>query len=172
MATQPSSRPRLQRLLVAFTDIDSFWALAKKLGDDATAFAFMDGYTRVVVKALSDRARVVKWMGDEYIAVAEDPDSGVRALLDAKAAGEAYLASSGFPTTIRMQAHVGEVACGDFGPEGLFDLYGEAVNRAASVMRERKAGAFALSPEAFRSLKSETRKLFRRQTPAILYLKR
>ncbi len=46
------------------------------------------------------------------------------------------------------------------------------MNRAASVMRERRAGAFAPSPEAFRSLKSETRKLFRMQTPAIIYLAR
>jgi class 3 adenylate cyclase len=172
MAIQPSSRPRLQRLLVAFTDVDSFWALAKRLGDDLNAFAFMDGYTRAVVEALGDRARVIKWMGDEYIAVAEDPDAGVRALLEAKAAGEAYLTTSGLPTTIRLQAHIGEVACGPFGPEGHFDVYGEAVNRAASVMRERKAGAFALSPEAFRSLSGETRKLFRRQTPAIIYLAR
>jgi class 3 adenylate cyclase len=172
METQASSQPRLQRYLVAFTDIDAFWALAKRLGDDAKAFAFMDGYTRVVARALGDRSRVVKWMGDEYIAVAEDPDAGVRALLDAKAAGEAYLSTSGLPTTVRVQAHVGEVACGPFGPEGSFDIYGEAVNRAASVMRERRVGAFALSPEAFRSLKPETRKLFRRQTPAILYLAR
>jgi class 3 adenylate cyclase len=170
--TSQSSSPRLARLLVAFTDIDKFWALAQKLGDDLAAFAFMDGYTRVAAEALGERARIVKWMGDEYIAVAEDPDAGVRALLEAKAAGEAYLGQAGLGTTIRMQAHVGEVAWGPFGPEGLFDVYGREVNRAATLMHERRAGSFILSPEAFRSLAPATRKLFKRQTPAIVYLAR
>jgi adenylate cyclase len=172
MPTIPTKSPRRARLLIAFCDIDGFTGIARRLGDDLAVFELMDGFVKCAESTLLPSGLIVKWIGDEFLYVSERADEGLRALLEAKAALESYLAVSGCGGTLRLQAHVGEAVIGNIGSTGLLDVYGDSVNRAATFCRERRAGSVVISPEAFRALSPETRRLFRRQTPQILYIAR
>ena len=163
--------PRRERLFIAFCDLDGFASIAQRLGDDLALFELMDGYATAAELALANFGLVTKWMGDEFLFVSEDPDSGLRALLDAKTILEAHLVDRGLDATLRIQAHVGEAVIGPFGPRGAIDLYGESVNRAATIVRERIEGCLALSPEAYRALSEETQALFQPHPREPIYLR-
>ncbi len=169
MSLSTIATPRVARLLIAFCDIDGFLGISKRLGDDLALFRFMDGYLKEA-QALLGAGLVIKMMGDEFIFLSEEPDAGLRALLEAKPRLEAILAAAGGQASLRVRAHVGEMAVGPFGPGDAIDVYGDAVNRCARLDERRHAGSVLISPEAFRSLSPETRKLFRRQTPQVVYL--
>lgn len=173
MFQSPPGPPRRIRLLIAFCDIDGFTAIVRRLGDDLAVFTLMDGYLRAAERLLGDTGRIVKMMGDEFIFVAEEPDAAVRALLAAKPVLEAHLSPTGTGATLRIHAHVGEAVIGSFGPAGLLDVYGEAVNRAATLgAGTRRGGAFILSEEAWRALRPETRESFSEEAPRVLYIAR
>jgi len=47
---------------------------------------------------------------------------------------------------------------------------GDAVNVAATIDRAGRGGRMTTSPQAFRQLEPETRKLFKKYTPPIVYM--
>ena len=50
------------------------------------------------------------------------------------------------------------------------DVFGPTVNNAAMVDRRQQRGRFVMTPQAFRSLKPDTRKRFHKHTPPVVYL--
>lgn len=162
--------PRRARLFIAFCDLDGFAPIVERLGDDFALFELMDGYARVADSALRNSGLVIKWMGDEFLFVSEEPDSGLLSLLEAKALLEAYLGDRGFGTTLRIQAHVGDAVIGSFGAQEAVDIYGVSVNRAAIIGRERIEGGLTLSPEAYNAMSEETQQLFQPHSHQPIYV--
>jgi hypothetical protein len=79
------------------------------------AFCDMDGYARSAESALGPSGLVPRWIGDEFLLMARDPDAGLRALLNARSVLGAYLARTGAAApgaaggsgSLGIQAHVG-----------------------------------------------------------------
>ncbi len=167
--------PRKVSLLISFMDIMGFLGIAQKLKDPLDHFSLLGGFAEIVIHDVeSAGGRVIKFIGDSALSVfpEEEADQGVRTLISLKARLEAYLSQKGFPNKLRMTAHVGEVAIGPFG-EGhcrQLDVFGDAVNMAATLERAGHGGRLVISPQAFRKLSAATRKVFHRYTPPKVYL--
>lgn len=161
--------------LVGFTDIRGFLRIAKSLGDSRRIFDFMSGFADVSAAVLDGSSgRVVKFIGDATLVLfpGEDADAGVRAMLEAKRRVDAYLGEHGFDSQLTVSLHYGEATVGPFGPEKHLDVLGDSVNVAAMAERNNRQSAFVITPQAFRRLAPETRKLFRKHTPPIAYVTR
>jgi class 3 adenylate cyclase len=76
--------------------------------------------------------------------------------------------SRGIPCRHRIKAHFGAAVCGPIGTktEKRFDVYGQSVNTAATL----KSNGMAISPQVFRKLDPETRKLFKKHTLPVTYI--
>lgn len=159
-----------RQLLVAFADIAGFARYCQGKTDRAI-FEAMDAYLElcgdIVVEA---GGTLVKPIGDEVLAIfpEDGADRGVRGLLELKERAEAWLAARGFDGRLRIRAHFGPAACGPIGPRGgkRLDVYGHTVNTCALL----PSHGFALSPQAFRALSADTRKLFKKHTPPVRYI--
>jgi hypothetical protein len=68
-----------------------------------------------------------------------------------------------------IKVHFGALAGGPVGTRSakLWDVYGEAVNGAVRL----PSSGLALSPEAFRQLRPETRRLFKKHTAPVVYIR-
>ena len=167
--------PQKVSLLISFMDIQGFLGIAQKLKDPLDLFALLSELAKVIVHDVDVSAgRVIKFIGDSALVVypEEGADRGVNALIALKARLQGILSQRGFPTTVRMTAHFGEVAMGLIGAGACrhLDVLGEAVNTAAILERTGHGGRLILSPEAFRKLSPSTRKLFHKVTPPQVYL--
>jgi adenylate cyclase len=161
--------------LVSFMDIQGFNKASERLGDPLAVFGFLDDWAAVVAGVIeAGGGKVIKYIGDACLSVFPEgsADAGVRALLRAKADSERFFADRGIPTRLRVSCHFGEVAIGPFGPAGAkrLDVMGDAVNVAATIDRADRGGRMTISPQAFRQLEPETRKLFKKYTPPIVYV--
>ena len=167
--------PQKVSLLISFMDIQGFLGIAQKLKDPLDLFALLNYLAKVIVHDVDATAgRVIKFIGDSALVVypEEAADQGVNALIALKALVRLPLSQKGYPTTIRMTAHFGEVAMGLLG-EGTcrhLDILGEAVNTAALLERTGHGGRLIISPQAFGKLSPSTRKLFHTFTPPQVYL--
>jgi class 3 adenylate cyclase len=163
-------------LMVAFGDINGFAAIASRMSRPLDAFAFLQGWAEVCFAAVEGGGggRIIKFIGDSFLAVfgPEGVDDGVRALLEAKRASEEYFQQKGFGSRLRVTAHFGTVAIGPYGAEGRkqLDVGGDSVNIAAALGHGEHRGSMVISPQAFRRLSAETRKLFHKHTPPVVYL--
>jgi adenylate cyclase len=162
-----------QTMLVAFTDIAGFARAAAHLFDQpAEMLALMDAYFELVGDIVeSAGGRVVKCIGDAALIVfpVAQVDAGVQALVQLKEQGDAWLARQGLACRQQIKAHYGSLAGGPVGTRSakLWDVYGEAVNGAARL----PSTGLALSPEAFRQLGPETRRLFKKHTAQVVYIR-
>ena len=117
---------------------------------------------------------IVKYIGDACLVIypGHAADAGVRNLLTLKEKTDSHIQAQGFRSRLAGAAHYGEATIGPFGPDKRLDVFGESVNRAALTERGDQRSDFVITPEAFRRLESETRRLFRKHTPPIVYLAR
>jgi class 3 adenylate cyclase len=113
--------------------------------------------------------KIVKVMGDAGLAVfpEEAVREGILALRDLAQASRRLARDHGFDAYLNVNVHLGPVVCGPFGPAGSarFDVIGKTVNIAARLGRR----GITLSPQAFRCLDPQTRKLFQKNMPPITY---
>ena len=167
------SQPVTIDLLVSFADLEDWMGMVRSLGDPIDAFRLMDSLDKSIGPIVEEAGGiVVKTIGDSWLIAfpSEAADAGIRALLKVKEAVERALKERGFKNRLRVVAHLGSAVAGPFGAAGRLDIYGETINTAANIGRGEHRGRLVISPEAFRSLSPDTRKLFRRHTPAIVYL--
>lgn len=164
------TEPREMNLLVGFFDLSRFHPFIS--GTPATEVASMlsDYYERVGDAIEGSGGQVVKFMGDAALTVhaEEDVDRGVVAMHDLKRDGDRWLSDRGIKSQQMMKAHFGSVIATMVGTrtDKRPDIFGDVVATAV-VMRSR---GFALTAQAFRKLKPETRRLFKKHTPAISYI--
>jgi class 3 adenylate cyclase len=113
---------------------------------------------------------VVKFMGDAALVAwpAESADAGANALLALKRDVDFAHEKAGLPMRLLVRANAGPVCLVLTGPgkKERLDLFGETVNTCA--MLECHGVSFA--PGAFRALEPETRKAFKKHTPAVRYI--
>jgi len=165
--------PRKLDLLICFCDIVNFTAVARATPEPLDVFRLLSGMASLMAGLVAPtNGRIIKFIGDSALIVFPETntDEGVRLLLDMKSRMEHYLAQKGSRCTVRFQLHVGEAAVGRFGDTGAIDVMGDAVNVTARLGSREDRGMFVISPQAFRKLEPNTRKLFHRFTPPIVYV--
>ena len=157
-------------VLVAFTDLSNFARYAQSCSA-RDLFDTVSSYYEIVGELVADSGgKIVKFIGDTCLAVFPDDevDRGVDALLAIKENGDAWLTQRNIPCRHAISAHFGRVVCGPVGTrsEKRFDLFGETVNLAATL----RSRGFAMTPQVFRKLQKEKRRLFKKHTPPTTYI--
>jgi class 3 adenylate cyclase len=157
-------------LLILFADLTGYRVNARKLSDAALAERMHAYYVLVSQLVKRSKGRVVKSMGDAFLAVWDDRHAGrgAAALPSMKETIDAWWADRGWDSRVVMKAHRGRAVCGPFGAEGRFDVIGNEVNRAADL----PARPIALSPAAFRALPPSDRARWKKQAATGCYVPR
>ena len=136
------------------------------LADTLDAF-----YECVAVPVEKAGGRVVKFMGDAALIVfpQDAVDRGVEALLQMKDAVDDLMESRRWECRLTIKAHFGTTVAGPFGAAGAkrFDVIGKAVNMTAAL----EGRGVTLSVAAFRKLRPELRRRFRKHTPPVTYIR-
>ena len=158
-------------LLIAFADLTRFAATAATVEDAELATTVDAFYERVGARIDAAGGVVIKFIGDAALIVfdAEHVDAGVEALLSLKEDVDRFFEQKGWPCRLVVKAHFGAAVAGPFGTasEKRFDVLGKAVNTAAML----DSTGLALSADAFRKLRPETRRRFKKHTPTITYIR-
>lgn len=157
-------------LLIAFADLTRYSARARKTPDGELAEIIDQYYVRITERVVASGGRVIKFMGDAALIVFSeaDVDRGVLALLALKDDVEGWLDTLGWDSSLTLRAHFGTCIAGPFGRgDARFDVIGSSVNTAALL----PSRSFALSAQVFRKLSAETRRRFKKHTPAITYIR-
>jgi len=165
--------PILAHYLIAFTDLRAFVRVARHLGTSAEVFRFLDDLAHLMSRIVDvTSGKILKFIGDSALVVypGEFADLGARNLLELKSSVDAHIAALGLESRLAVSAHYGEASIGPFGPERRLDIFGDNVNRAATAAAGDRRVDFVITPEAFRRLESDTRKLFKKYTPPIVYV--
>lgn len=168
----PPSTPTETSLLIAVSDLTAFTRSSAAVGTAVDLFRLMDEYAEWIGDLVSSSGgHVVKFIGDGVLMVwpAAQADDGIRALWRLRQEGDAWWAGRGFPACRHdIKAHVGTVAWGFLGvrDDKRPDLIGSAVNACFLL----KGHGVVLSPQAFRALSPETRRLFKKHTPPVVYI--
>jgi hypothetical protein len=154
---------------VAFFDLSRLGEWQSSEQDIHAAQFFQRFYALANSRIESAGGRIVKVMGDAGLAVfpEEALRDGILILLDLAGESRQLAREHGFDAYLNVNVHLGPVISGPFGPPGSarFDVIGKTVNIAARLGRR----GITLSPQAFRSLDAESRKLFRKNMPPITY---
>jgi class 3 adenylate cyclase len=168
MANSESGARAPQRLLIAFGDITRFQVYARTTPELELAAVIDDFYRRVGALVRASGGRIVKFMGDAFLAVwsEESASRGVASLPAIKHGVDAFFVERGWDSRLVVKAHFAEVVAGGFGDDASYDVIGNGVNIAATL----PARTIALSPEAFRLLKEEERRTWKKHTPQVIYI--
>jgi class 3 adenylate cyclase len=156
--------------LVACSDLTGYAKLTSKLTEEEI-FHFLSDYYEFVGDAIAPSGgRVIKFMGDAALMTFPEAqvDLGVRSLLALQGQGDKFLSNRGISCRHHIRAHFGSIQQGALGTrtDKRLDIIGSTVN----TMFLLKASEFAITPEAFRKLKPETRKVFKKHTPPVTYI--
>ena len=171
MSSSPGARSARteQALLIVFADLTRFTVNARAT-PAGTLAELLDGYYRhaeSLVAALG--GRLVKFMGDAFLAVwpEERAGAGVGGAARAQARHRRVdgRRGAGTPGSV-VKAHFGRAVAGPFGQGERFDVIGSEVNLAATL----PARTVSLSAEAFRCLESGERKAYRKHTAPVVYI--
>jgi class 3 adenylate cyclase len=162
--------PTERECLVGFYDLTGYTKFSAA-HEPGQVLDLMAGYFTLTGRIIAEAGgKLIKTLGDAGLAVffAEDADVGVRAMRRVQADGDAWLAERGYKARALVKLHAGPVALGMVGAPGaeILDIYGKTVNTAAAL----PSAGFAMTPAAFRALKSETRALFKKHTPPVSYI--
>ena len=157
-------------LVVAFCDLTQFGRFARSLSPEQ-GFTFMSEYYEFVGDIVEQSGGlVVKFMGDAMLVTYPDGnvDRAILSLKELKDAGDDWIKGKGAPCKHVIKVHFGPVICGQVGTrtDKRLDVFGQTVMTAA-VLPSR---GFAMTPQVFRKLQPETRKLFKKHTPPITYI--
>jgi class 3 adenylate cyclase len=156
--------------LVACSDLTGYAKLTGKLSEEEI-FYFLSDYYEFVGDAIApSEGRVIKFMGDAALMTFPEAqvDSGVMSLLALQGEGDKFLSARGISCRHHIRAHFGSIQQGELGTrtDKRLDIIGSTVN----TMFLLRASEFAITPEAFRKLKPETRKVFKKHTPPVTYI--
>ncbi len=158
--------PREENVLVAFADLTGFVSISNKLSDPEM-FSLMASYFQMVASEMDEcGGRLIKCMGDAALILFPEnlAEAGILALMDLRPKAEEFMKSRGFPSRLKIGIHFTSAILGDV--HGRLDVYGKGINTAAIL----EGKGVALTPQAFRQLSDEGRKLFKKHTPSVYYI--
>jgi class 3 adenylate cyclase len=158
-----------KKVLIVVFDLINFGSFSRE-SDSADIFSALDHfYISSKAKIEKNGGKVVKFISDSGLAYfeADDADKGIRTMWELKKDTDIWFSKITAKGGLAVNCHVGEVTMGEItGPHGRqLEILGDAVNTTFTLGKRQ----FLLSPEAFRSLESETRKIFKKYTPPIVY---
>ena len=165
-----TSSPTELPLLVSFSDLTGFHRFCMN-EDPQALFDIVSSYYAFVGDIIeTSGGTVVKFIGDAVLIVypEEAVEAGVLALRELQSSGDEWLAKRGAPSRHIIKAHFGPIWCGPVGTrsEKRFDVLGQTANTAAVL----KSNGFAMTPQVFRKLGPDTRKIFKKHTPPVVYI--
>ena len=156
--------------LVACSDLAGYARSTAKKSDEEIFQLLSDYYKWIGDVIAPVSGQVIKFMGDAVLMLFPETavDAGVRAMLALQSDGDRFLSERGVPCRHHVRAHFGSVCLGPIGTrdEKRPDILGSTVNTLFLL----KTAGFAITPEAFRKLNPETRRLFKKHTPPIFYI--
>ncbi len=164
------SSPEKIDLVVAFCDLTQFGRFAKSLSPEKI-FSFISEYYELAGDVIEQSGGfVVKFMGDAMLVTYPDDnvDRAILSLKELKDAGDDWIKSRGAPCKHVIKVHFGPVIRGQVGTreDKRLDVFGQTVMTAARLLSR----GFAMTPQVFRKLGQETRKLFKKHTPPTTYI--
>jgi class 3 adenylate cyclase len=167
-----SSRFTLATRTLAQFDVMNFVDLVRGMEPVELAETLDEFYGHCHAAFAEEGGRAVKFLGDAVLGTfpsEHDVEAAVRAFHRVESAlatitGERRPGSS---TGLRGSVHVGEVAEGRFGPDGLPDIVGADVNTLFVIAGPRR---LVLSERAYRRLPNEARSAFDKRTGPTVYL--
>jgi class 3 adenylate cyclase len=162
------SERKREKLLIVFGDITRYTMLARATDDAVLAEMMHDYYKRCGELIRASNGRIVKFMGDAFLAIWSEADAprGAAALQSIKRGVDAFFAERRWESRLVVKAHFGEAVAGPYGDDGRFDLIGSEVNIAATL----PSRTIALSPDAFRCLSADDRQAWKKHTPQVVYI--
>ena len=159
-----------KKLLVAFCDLTNYAKMSRKI-DETEVFMYLSNMYEVIGEIIeSSCGQIIKFIGDAVLITFEekDIDKGIIALKKLKTEIDLYNKKINIESQLIIKVHYGQVVTGMIGTKNkkMYDIFGNVVNIAATL----PSNGYAISVEAFRQLKPETRKLFKKHTPPITYI--
>ena len=162
--------PQEMNCAVSFFDLTSFARYVSKCST-RELFELLSDYYEFVGEVIEGAGGcVIKFIGDAGLVAfpEEGVDRGVVGLCKLKQEGDEWLAERGTPCKHIIKVHFGSVICGPVGTRSAkrMDVFGQAVNVAATL----SSNGFSMTPQVFRKLSKDTRKLFKKHTPPVTYI--
>jgi class 3 adenylate cyclase len=156
--------------LVACSDLTGYAKVSGKKSEEEMFQLLADYYEFLGDVIAPAHGEVIKFMGDAALMLfpEKDADTGVQALLQLQAAGDAFWSERGVSCRHRLRCHFGPVCWGPLGTRA--DKRPDILGRTINTLFLLKCEGFAITPEAFRKLNPETRKLFKKHTPPVVYI--
>jgi class 3 adenylate cyclase len=164
------SSPTETDLLVIVFDLTNFTKFARA-APSSEVFLKMKEFNEITSKFIAKSGGlVIKYLGDAGLCVFPMclSNQAISAMTDMKAQVDGWLKKNISGSHLAVNCHVGAVTVGPtpgFSGKPQIDVMGEAVNICFTMSHR----GFVISPQAFRSLSTETRKQFRKFTPPIIY---
>ncbi len=162
--------PKELNLLISFVDLTNFNRVCSKKSDLDVYNMLSDFYLLSGDIIENGGGKIVKFIGDSALLVFSENkvDQGVKALIELKKKVDVKFQKEESPCRLIVKAHFGSAVCGKLGTKNnmSFDIIGSNVNTAALM----KSYGLAITPQVFRKLTEETRKIFKKHTPAIRYI--
>jgi adenylate cyclase len=167
-------KPTKINLLICFCDLARFLDVGKRI-DGLELFELMNGMATTTIRYIKTTpGRVIKFIGDSAFIVfpEEHADDGIRSMLELRTLLINYFSGSKIDIKMHFGIHFGEVVVGPFGEEPMcsLDVLGDNVNRAAMLAGSEYKGKFVITPQVFRELKPQTRTLFYKHAPPVVYV--
>lgn len=145
-----------RELAVVFTDLVEFSRWALEAGDESALELLRDVGRAVEPSVEAGGGEVVKWLGDGMMAVFEDPQQGLDAVLEARERVE-RIEADGYEVRMRAGMHFGR-------PRKLGgDYLGVDVNVAARVTEEGSADEVLVTGEALHRLDTQSLRVRRKR---------
>ena len=162
--------PQERELLVAFFDLTRFHHYCKN-HSDREVIDMLSAYYELVGDIIEEAGgTVISFIGDAGLLAFPDTlvNEGVLALKTLKETGDAWLKDYGVPSEAIIKAHFGPVQCAQLGTRTnkQLDIIGLTVNTAALL----SSRGIAITPQVFRKLDTNNRKLFKKHTPPVTYI--
>ena len=161
--------------LVFFTDISGFSRLSNTMELSELA-EFIVRFAEISLRHVKNAQGIItKYIGDSALGYFEkdNVDQGIEALLAMQKEIEENFIVKGKKTGLRVGVHYGSFATCVLPPIEDPDLIGATINIAATLGsggQNKHRSKFIITPEAFRKLHHDTRKLFHKYTEPIVYL--
>ena len=131
-------------LTIMFADVSGSSRLFKTVGDTRAREVVSLAVTMMMDKTLENHGTVIKTIGDEVMAAFDSVDAAVHAAISIQNTISARTAE--IPLSIRIGVHEGSVIEEDA------DIFGEAVNDAAAIVKEAKGGQILISGSSIKKL--------------------
>jgi class 3 adenylate cyclase len=163
----------IRNFLMCTVDITGFGAFMKNRPAADTLSLMKDVAALVTGHVASCGGLVVKYLGDEALVIfpEESVDTGVRCIMELEKALLDYFGKKDLANRISTAMHFGEAAMGKLPPFDTWDIYGRDVNLLFLLENRNAKGRTLITPQVFRKLPPETRKLFHKFTPPVVYFR-